>query len=242
VWLIRRGFGLNGWIYCTLYIHKIRDYRLNSAIAILHIFQFTHALGSWVFSSRTLVTEVSQSHCHFNSHMKSSWHSLIPFLPLFCNCQFRRTDSTALDYCSILRRSFWLCPSARNPRKTPSSVVNNVCYLAMNALLLRAHVAGICLSTRCLAMDIRVTISIYIPVLLKACTMNYITLVFGGNRLTPWGTLLLEKMIAPHLVNKILFLLRSFLLQSCFPLNMTVDIQVPRVKKNFLIIWVTVNF
>jgi hypothetical protein len=28
--------------------------------------------------------------------MKSSFHSLIPFLPLFCNCQFRRFDSIQL--------------------------------------------------------------------------------------------------------------------------------------------------
>jgi hypothetical protein len=29
--------------------------------------------------------------------MKSSFHSLIPFLPLFCNCQFRRLDSTQFN-------------------------------------------------------------------------------------------------------------------------------------------------
>jgi hypothetical protein len=58
-----------------------------SAIAILHTFQFTvaHALGFSVFTSRILVTDVSQSHCHFNSYMKSSWHSLIPFWPFLFN-------------------------------------------------------------------------------------------------------------------------------------------------------------
>jgi hypothetical protein len=41
-------FGLDDWIYCTLYIHTLRDYRQYSSIADLHIFQFTvaHALGS----------------------------------------------------------------------------------------------------------------------------------------------------------------------------------------------------
>jgi hypothetical protein len=34
-----------------------------------------------VFTSRILTTDLSQSHCNFNSHMKSSCHSLIPFLP-----------------------------------------------------------------------------------------------------------------------------------------------------------------
>jgi hypothetical protein len=66
-----------------------------SAIANLHTSQFTvtHALGFSVFTSRILTTDLSQSHCHFISHMKSSLHSLIPFLPLFCSCQFRRLDS-----------------------------------------------------------------------------------------------------------------------------------------------------
>jgi hypothetical protein len=62
-------------------------------------------------------------------------------------------------------------------------------------------------------MDIHVIISINI------------TLVTGGNRLTPWGTLLLEETIAPHLIKEI-FLLRSSLAQSCSPVNMAVDIQV----------------
>jgi hypothetical protein len=32
---------------------------------------------------------IYKSHCHFKSHMKSCFHSLTPFLPLFCICQFR---------------------------------------------------------------------------------------------------------------------------------------------------------
>jgi hypothetical protein len=54
-----------------------------SAIAILHTFHLTvaHALGFSVFTSRILATDLSQSHCNFKSHMKCSWHSLIPFLP-----------------------------------------------------------------------------------------------------------------------------------------------------------------
>jgi hypothetical protein len=54
-----------------------------SSIAILHTLQFpvAHALGFSVFTSRILWTDLWQSHCHFNSHMTTSWHSLIPFLP-----------------------------------------------------------------------------------------------------------------------------------------------------------------
>jgi hypothetical protein len=43
----KMGFGLDGWIYCTLYIHTTRDYRQYSIVSIPHTFQFTvaHALG-----------------------------------------------------------------------------------------------------------------------------------------------------------------------------------------------------
>jgi hypothetical protein len=66
-----------------------------SAISVLHTLQFTipHEVGFSVFTSRIRATDFSDSHCHFNSHMKSSLHRLIPFLPLFCKCQFRGLDS-----------------------------------------------------------------------------------------------------------------------------------------------------
>jgi hypothetical protein len=34
----KTGFGLDDWIYCTLYIYTVRDYRQYSATAILHTF------------------------------------------------------------------------------------------------------------------------------------------------------------------------------------------------------------
>jgi hypothetical protein len=56
--------------------------------------------------------------------------------------------------------------SAWTPRKTPSSIVKNACllvrYLAMDVLLLRARVAGMCLPTRCLAIGIHVNIYTYL--------------------------------------------------------------------------------
>jgi hypothetical protein len=86
------SFGLVDRIYCTLYIHTTRDCRKYSAIADLHTLQFTvsHELMFSVFTSRILAMELQLSHCHFESHMKSSFHRLIPFLQLFCSCQFRR--------------------------------------------------------------------------------------------------------------------------------------------------------
>jgi hypothetical protein len=92
-----------------------------SAIADLHTLQFnvTHALGFSVFISRILATDLSESHCHFKSHMECSFHSLIPFLPFFLNhlrlpspeldpIHFQahipagwRRNSTLLDYRSV---------------------------------------------------------------------------------------------------------------------------------------------
>jgi hypothetical protein len=76
VWLYRRGFGLDDGIYCTLYIHTVRDYMQYSAITILYTFQFTvaHALGVSLFTSSVQATDLSQSHCYFKSHSKSFLH------------------------------------------------------------------------------------------------------------------------------------------------------------------------
>jgi hypothetical protein len=62
-----------------------------SAIADLRTLQFTvtHALRFSVFTSRILATDFSQSHCNFESHMKS----YLRRLSSFCSCQFRRLDS-----------------------------------------------------------------------------------------------------------------------------------------------------
>jgi hypothetical protein len=61
--IYKTGFGLDDWIYCTLYIHTFRDYRHYSAIAILHTFRFivAHALGFSVFSSRILANGIYHS-------------------------------------------------------------------------------------------------------------------------------------------------------------------------------------
>jgi hypothetical protein len=85
--------GMIGFIN-DLYIHTVRNYRQYSAIAHLHSLQFTvtHALRFSVFSSRILATDLNTVVIPI-SHMKSSFHSLIPFLPLFCRCQFRRLDA-----------------------------------------------------------------------------------------------------------------------------------------------------
>jgi hypothetical protein len=77
------------------YTFTTQDYRQYSAITILHTFQFTviHALEFSVFTSCILEPDLSQSHYNFKSTMKSSFHSLIHSLPLFCNSQFQRLNT-----------------------------------------------------------------------------------------------------------------------------------------------------
>jgi hypothetical protein len=152
----KTGFGLDDWIYCTLYIHTFRVY---SAIIILHTFQFNvaHTLGFSVFTSRVLATGFSQSHCNFKSHMKSSLQSPIPFLShlpshlglsspeldpvsfplLFCTPCYSASSTPALPNTSDNH-------FVRTPRKIPSSIVKNICflvrYLATDVLFSRARV------------------------------------------------------------------------------------------------------
>jgi hypothetical protein len=115
----KTDFGLDDWIYFTLYIHTIWDCRQYSAIAILHTFQFTaaHALGFPAFTSSILATDLSQSQCNFKLHMKSSLHRLIPFLQ-FLQLPVPRLHSTTLDYWCILR-----CTSSTTSLRLPCSFI-----------------------------------------------------------------------------------------------------------------------
>jgi hypothetical protein len=91
-----------------------------------------HALGFLVFTSHILATDLSQSHCHFKSHMKSSLHRLIPFVPLL-STQFNSSAPKLISrqagvskptlHSMLLNLIFLYNHFARNPRKTPSSIV-----------------------------------------------------------------------------------------------------------------------
>jgi hypothetical protein len=63
-------------------------------------FTVTYALGFSVFTSRILATDLSQPHCNFKSHVKSSFHHLIPFLPFLLN--HLRLPTPELDPIRIL--------------------------------------------------------------------------------------------------------------------------------------------
>jgi hypothetical protein len=128
--------------------------------------------------------------------MKSSFHSLIRFLPLFSNCQFRRLDSipipllprsypgTMTSRSSTIHFRVIFCTSLscrtllynhylRTRIKHSIFIVEKVCLLscclAVDVLLLRAYAhAGMCLPSRCLAMGVHVTILKHTPsILLK---------------------------------------------------------------------------
>jgi hypothetical protein len=75
----------------------------NTALSLIYILynSLLHTLGFSVFTNRVL------SRGNFKSHMKSSWRSLSPFLPLFCNCQFRRLDSIRILCSQIHILAVW---------------------------------------------------------------------------------------------------------------------------------------
>jgi hypothetical protein len=144
-----------------------------SAIADLHTLQFTvaHALGFSVVTSRILTTDLQQCHHNFKWHMKASFHGLITFLSLFCNCQFRRLGSiqflcpeadilagwrleTRFDW-TLLYNHF-----ARTTQKTQplycwegvltASLHSNRSYSIVACVFVAA---GMCLPSRCLALN-----------------------------------------------------------------------------------------
>jgi hypothetical protein len=160
---------LDDWIYGTLYIHTTRDYRQNSAIAVLRTFQFTvtHSLGFSVFTRRILATDLWQSHCNFKAHMKSSLHRLIPLLPFLLI--YLTMPCPELDNLTTILSNDLLCPFIslrQGPHRKHSLSIVEVCLLIRclitDVLLLRAYAsAGMCIPNRCLAMNLYVTMYLW---------------------------------------------------------------------------------
>jgi hypothetical protein len=102
-WLIT-GSGLDDWICRHLHIYTVQGYRQLQRSCYSTHFQFTviYAPESSVFSSRILATDLSQSHCHFNTHMTSSWHSLIIFLSFPAAANTEDSTQFSFDCCSVL--------------------------------------------------------------------------------------------------------------------------------------------
>jgi hypothetical protein len=132
------------------FIHTTRDCKQYSAIAVLHTLQFavTHALEFSVFTSRILATDLQQSHCHLKSHMKFSFHSLIPFLPLLCNCQrssvplFPSSYSGRLasrSWTLLLKRTFLYNHFARTTQKTSVLLLGKRGYSIVACIFIAAE-------------------------------------------------------------------------------------------------------
>jgi hypothetical protein len=186
LWLIRRGLDWMAEFINTLYIHTVRDYRQYSTVALLHTFQFTiaHALGFSVFTSRILAMDFSQSHCNKNSHMKSSWHNLIPFLPsplnhlLLPSPEHDAVLSTTVLYSVLLHPVFLLCPLitlGTDPMENTvfcSQECLFTCRLHRNECPSVACVcfAGMCLPSPCLAMGVYFTIFLFCSVFTSRLT------------------------------------------------------------------------
>jgi hypothetical protein len=92
VWVTYKTGFWNGW-FDSLASYTFTQFWTtgNTALPLFYILQFTvtYALGFSVVTSRILAMDLSQSHRNFNLHIKSSWYSLIPFLP-FLQLPFRR--------------------------------------------------------------------------------------------------------------------------------------------------------
>jgi hypothetical protein len=88
---------------------------------------------SSVFTSRILTTDLSESHCNFQSYVKSYFHRLISFWPFLLN--HLRLPSPELDpipysiYSSSVPPNISYNHYALTPRKTPSSIVKSTCLV-----------------------------------------------------------------------------------------------------------------
>jgi hypothetical protein len=118
-----------------------------------HTLQFTvaHTLEFSVFTSHILATDLQQSHCHLKSQMESSFHSLIPFLPLYCSCQFRRLDSVQFLCCQAHILAGWRLET----RLITSRLLTLSFWILVITTLHDPTEKNLCcLLIRCLAIDV----------------------------------------------------------------------------------------
>jgi hypothetical protein len=106
---------------------------------------------------------IHKSHCNIKSHMKSFFHSLIPFLPLFCLCSQANvlagwrleTQPTPLNW-TLLYNHFARTTQKTQPPYCWEGVItvqlhSNGSYSIVACVFVAA---GMCLPSRCLAMNV----------------------------------------------------------------------------------------
>jgi hypothetical protein len=178
------------------FINTVRDYRQLWHYLYSTRFQFTvaHALGSSVFTSRILSTDLSQPHSYFNSQMTSSWHSLISFLPF--PSPLNTEDSTQFSS----RLTFCTSTASELPvENTVFSCRVLLCYLATRCIIVyREHssyycvFAGTGILSRCLAMGRYVTIYLLYNASNICC---HITSCSSPCFLRFWGVLIITFLV-----------------------------------------------
>jgi hypothetical protein len=78
-------------------LHAIQHCRWFTQFTV-HRYTRTRKDSQWLLTTRILATDLSQPHCHFKSYIKSSCHSLVPFLPLQMPIPKTRLHSVPSSY------------------------------------------------------------------------------------------------------------------------------------------------
>jgi hypothetical protein len=142
----KMGSGLDDWIFW----HLIHTH--NSGLQVIQCYCYsTHFIIHRCTHTRVLSLHWSYPGNGFTTVSLSSFHSLISFLPLFCNCQLnsipssypgRLTSQTQLYSsrldCSILGPVFWLCPFI-TPRYGPHGKYSMYCWQGLFTALLPSN-------------------------------------------------------------------------------------------------------
>jgi hypothetical protein len=143
---------LDGWIYWR-HIHTTRDYRQYSATADPHTLQFTvtHALGFSVFTSRILATDFITVSLTLQITYKVLFAPSNSFIAIILQLPISKTRLY-----SIQLKLFFITTFHGPRRKHNLSISGNACLQrrCMTAEVTCVLAAGMCLQSRCLAMNV----------------------------------------------------------------------------------------
>jgi hypothetical protein len=102
-------FRLDGWIYCTVYIHNTRDQRQCSPIALLHTFQFTVAL---VVSWQRIYHSLTVTSTHTWSLLGTVEFVPCHFFSVIFDCHLHNSTQFSPDCFSVLLLClYYSCPA-----------------------------------------------------------------------------------------------------------------------------------